>query len=240
MDSTIAPEISSLEAFLAELSSATSANVPTLQIIARAYNATHPSVDDPIKDLMRVLFALPTMAVEMPRGAVQKTAQKCLESLSNAFSTDALTGDWATFKRNYQRDIDISLATITIFHDVKFDAVAFSTKKADVAESIEKLEEAFHTSGMSHQSLSIVSAQIQLLKNSLTRFETTGVGPFRDSYFSILGRVVIEIHKDEKIDDQKRAELVKSFLAVAGVISTIGDIASLTGPVISGFLTGPK
>jgi len=240
MDSAVAPEISALEAFLEELSERPPEGVPALRVISSAYHSTHESAEDPLRDLMRTLFSLPAMLLEMPQGAFQKTAGKCLDALSEALSTEAMIGDWTSFKRSQQRNIDIALATITIFHDVKFDGPSFSAKKLDITESISQLKKAFFNSGMSHQSISVINAQIQLLENSVSRFETTGVGPFRDSYFSVLGRVVIEIHKDEAIDDAKRAELVKNFLSVAGAISTVGDIVSLTGPVIAGLLTGPK
>jgi hypothetical protein len=239
MDMLVAPEITALEAFLTALKNEKGTNAPALAVIGAVFRQTHPEAGDSLHDLMRVLFSLPTLVAEMPKGGYQTTAKKALEALNKAFSVEAMSLDWANYRAQYYGSIDVALATISNFHDVTFDSAGFIEKSPDLYAAIERLGEQFGKTEMSDASKSVLEAQLVLLRNSVGRFQATGVGPFRDSAYSILGRVVIQIHSDAKISADDRLKLVEDFLKVVSVVQTAGDLAKLVGPPIVKLLTGP-
>jgi len=190
-------------------------------------------------DLMRSLHSLEQLALELPNAGMRRIAEKTISGLLSAFSTQNLVRDANGFRVTMSKELHLASANLEIFHELKLDRDNLSNSLKDIDKSIDDLRDIFAKSDMSDASKSILSAQMELLKKSIDRFDKGTVGPFRDSAFSVIGRVVIQINGDEKLKSEDARKLVDDVLRLAGLIDAGSKVLTLVAPSIAGLLTGP-
>lgn len=197
------------------------------------------SAPNKLMDLMRSLHSLEQLALELPNAGMRRIAEKTISGLLSAFSTQNLVRDANGFRVTMSKELHLASANLEIFHELKLDRDNLSNSLKDIDKSIDDLRDIFAKSDMSDASKSILSAQMELLKKSIDRFDKGTVGPFRDSAFSVIGRVVIQINGDEKLKSEDARKLVDDVLRLAGLIDAGSKVLTLVAPSIAGLLTGP-
>ena len=235
MSTTVTPEVAALEQFLVQIDGAP--GTASMLSIVEGYWPT--SAPNKLMDLMRSLHSLEQLALELPNAGMRRIAEKTISGLLSAFSTQNLVRDANGFRVTMSKELHLASANLEIFHELKLDRDNLSNSLKDIDKSIDDLRDIFAKSDMSDASKSILSAQMELLKKSIDRFDKGTVGPFRDSAFSVIGRVVIQINGDEKLKSEDARKLVDDVLRLAGLIDAGSKVLTLVAPSIAGLLTGP-
>ncbi|WP_156449613.1 hypothetical protein [Caulobacter sp. CCH9-E1] len=236
MSTTVTPEVAALEQFLTQLTGIPS-STPMLTAIENYWPTSAPNK---LMDVMRSLHALEQITSELPTAGMRRIAEKTIAGLVVAFSTQNLLRDISGFRAAMSNEIHLATSNLELFHDLKIDRDNLINSAEEIDRSIDDLMELFAKSEMSDSSKSVISAQMELLKKSIDRFNKGTVGPFRDSAFSVIGRVVIQIHGDTKLKSEDARKLVDDVLRLAGLIDAGSKILTLAAPHIAGLLPPPS
>lgn len=232
MSTTVTPEVAALEQFLTQLTGIPS-STPMLSAIETYWPTSAPNK---LMDVMRSLNALEQIISELPNAGMRKIAEKTVAGLIVAFSPQNLLRDIAGFRSALSNEIHLAKSNLELFHDLQMDRDKLINSAEEIEKSIEDLIDVFAKSEMSDSSKSVILAQMELLKKSIDRFNKGTVGPFRDSAFSVIGRVVIQIHGDTKLKSEDARKLVDDVLRLAGLIDAGSKVLTLAAPHIAGLL----
>jgi hypothetical protein len=175
------------------------------------------------------------------RGA-QSIAISAVDAIEACFSSAALRGNLQQWYIANRENVANIKTTISIFDDIDFDYSKVAENSAEINEALggirgrlAKLE------GLSDASRTVLICQVDLIEKSFTRFQTHGVGAFRESVFSMYGRISVELKAapDEKVATGLK-EAADDLLRVAGLIETASSVLQLIGPAALKLLTGPS
>jgi hypothetical protein len=240
METKIAPEILNIEAWLETILARTS-KLPAILEISQAYaGVAQTSEEASFRELIRVVDSLPNLLGELPTDPSRKVATSVIERLNRLLDPKALGHEFGTWRNYHRANIDYIQSSIVIFHDLKFDSEIFLSKTPNLYEEIDKLRAKFASSDdISEPSKIVLRAQLDLLKKGVNRFQTSGVGAFRDSIFSIYGRITIQLEADKSISPAKKREIADDILRVWDIAQMGGDLLKLAGPAIAGYLAAP-
>lgn len=235
------PDIVSLARLFEELPSSPHSK-PAIVNIAYLYAAQNGmTADEAWWEIMRVVQCLPSISQELSKPGSVKVAEGMASSLCKVLSPDRLHLDTGTFISQNLSDIHFIRNVLPLFDDLKFDRNATLEKSGEILTEINRLKDKIGSSAtISDATKTVLNRQLDLLVKCLDRFNSGGVGPFRDSAFTIYGRIRIELEEAESSTDKTVAStargIIDDVIRIYGVIQVGGAIAHLTGPIISGFL----
>lgn len=236
MTTSTTPEISALAILLDGIRTWTEANQSTLNAIEYFWPS---SSNNKLIEFMTVLGSLERLVLELDSTPARRTAQKTVDTIVRVFTASNLTGTVNDFRKQHRTELHFIENTLDLLQDLSVDKEKFSSSIANIEEEIDQISAKFLKSSLSDASKSVLMAQLQLLKNSAKRFDGGQVGPFRDSAFSTIGRVVIQIRKDSNIPDADKREMIDDALRLYDVIEKGGNLLSLAAPFIAGYLMAP-
>lgn len=235
MASAPVPEIEALKVFVNQLQR----HQPNTHVLT-AMESLWPSPNgDHLIELMVVVDSLKRLAADLPAGPTQNMGVRTAQAVQRLFTSDRLVRNVGDFRTVAKSDLDIIEHSLEIFEHARSDVDGFKSNVDRLNVELDDLSEHFNKSDLSDASKSVLMAQIQLLKNSIVRFDAGSVMPFRDSAFSVIGRVVIEIQKDPKASPADKRKLIDDAMRLYGILDAAGNVLSLVAPVISGYLDAP-
>lgn len=236
MASAPVPEIEALKALIHGLQRQ-QPNAHVLNVMESLW----PSPDGHhLVDLMVVVDSLKRLAADLPTGPTQDMGVRTALAVQRLFTSDRLARNVGEFRAVAKSDLDIIEHSLGIFDHARSDVDGFKSNVEKLNVELDKLSVHFNKSDLSDASKSVLMAQIRLLKNSIERFDAGSVLPFRDSAYSVIGRVVIEIQKDTKASPADKRKLIDEAMRLYGILEAAGNILSLVAPVISGYLDAPS
>jgi|GEM_PF-2192843 len=191
--------------------------------------------------LYRALDHLPALiADKFPEKGRRAAALGVVEQLKDGFSPLKLARPYPEFGPRHGRALKRQLEVFPILEDLEFDTENLKAQTTTIVSEIEKMRlKVGNADDLSDASRTFLNAQLALMERAVLRFETTGVGPFRDSVLTAFGKIYLELSAaDSKSVVAK--ELIDNLLRLYGLLQAGGDILKLTGPVISGLLNGPS
>lgn len=237
MSATIIPEVEAVETFIKAIRAYPDPNHRMMTAIEATWPSTTPNK---LMEMMKVFSALEGFVAELPHSSVRRTAQRTIEGLTRSFTASSLAQTVDNFRNACDNELHLAENTLELLHDLTIDRDEFEKNIPDFESAIDSLCGQFGASSLSDASKSILTAQMQLLKNSVKRFSEGGVGPFRDSAFSIIGRVVIQIRNDPTLPSSEKRQMVDDALRLYDVVEKGGKVLSLAAPLVVALLTGPK
>ena len=190
--------------------------------------------------LYRTLDQLPEIVTEkFPEKGRRAAALGVVEQFKDHLSPLKLARPYPEYFSRHGRPLLKQLAIFPILEDIEFDSDGLAGQATSIISEIEKMRAKIDKANdLSDASRSFLGAQLVLLERAVLRFETTGVGPFRDSVFSSVGKIYIELAVANP-DSTSAKDLMDDFLRLYGLFQAGGDILKLTGPVIAGLLSAP-
>lgn len=237
------PELARIESLLNTIIGSAGATAPALEVFlgrchaefdnrstSTSYNSLQASISG-ISDIVREKFQEPGR---------RQVALNLIRILEEIFGVEAFQGTWADYQKRVRRDASSALNMMPLLQDLSFDSDRLLADRLSIIQQIEKLKSKIGIEeNISDPAKTVLLAQLRLLEQSLEKFETTGVGPFRQSIFTVFGRVVLELEREENLSTAGKRELVDDVLRVYGLMQAGGDLLKLGGPVISGLLAAP-
>lgn len=183
--------------------------------------------------LVAVIQNLSSLADEQfPEAGRKAAAYVGIGGLKGIFSPINLAIPFDQFLSNTDTDRRFLSATILLFDDVRFDSGALLSKATDIVSEIDALKEKIaKNDGLSHASKLIIGAQLTLIERSLLKVNSDGVGPFRDSVFTSIGRIYVELRGNNENDKIASRETLDDLLRIYGLLEAGGTLLSLGAPV---------
>lgn len=239
MESSTLPEIRAITQLITELRGYTNNAQPAVVIISNLFSSTKGvTPTEGFLELMRTVSHLPTLVADLPQGGPQRVGEKVVERIGRLFDPALLAVEVRAYVVKNEANFEYIEDSIHIFSDMGFDADAFAAKTADLYDHIEKMKTKFGgVETLSDASKTVLFAQLELLRNSVHRFQTSGVSAFRDSVFSIYGRVVIQLEADKSVSDVDKRGVIDDFLRFYDLSQAAGSLLKLGAPFIAGLLT---
>lgn len=199
------------------------------------------TTEDALYLLLRSLNDLPDLIVQQfPEGGRRKTALTVVDRLKAIFSPRLLAQSYENFLARTATDRAIASSAIALMEDINFDGESLLAKTVEVVEEVAKVREKILQSDcLSDASKIFLSAQFELIERSVLRFEVSGVGPFRDSIFTSIGKIFVELKGQGSDSKVVAKELIDDLLRIYGLLQVGGDLAKLTAPLVMMALPGP-
>ena len=192
-------------------------------------------------ELMRTIDGLERIIPDIHSAAARRLAERLIKRVQRLFSAENLVLETKTFLSQQRQQMEFVLENLELFDELKFDAASLPGAAPGLLAELEALKGRVAKSGeLADASRVLVLAQLDLMGRSINRFDRTGVGPFRDSLFSIYGRIVVELQGEDKNDKEAAREIVDDVLRVINLVQAAGGALALSGPVIAGLLAGPS
>lgn len=236
MSIAVTPEITALEKFIENLLAHGSGN----DIMVAAIQSCWPS-DAPNKllEFFQVLASLEGLAGELANPSMRRIALTTVNGLVESFSPSTMTRqvDWVRQRR--AKELHLAQTNLGLFHELTIDRDIFRAQRPEFEAAIDDLGRKFGASSMSDASKSVLGAQLLLLRNSISRFDGDTVGPFRDSAYTIIGRLVIQIHNDQRAATDDKKEMIDDVLRVYDVIEKGSKVLTLGAAAAVLLLKGP-
>ncbi|WP_454715279.1 hypothetical protein [Caulobacter segnis] len=171
--------------------------------------------------------------------AIAETAVSAIEECFSSISLQSNIEDWMSLTGSHRA---ILRATVSIFEDIDFDPTKVAENAPEISEVLGGVKvRLIALEGLSDASRTILMCQVDLIEKSLLRFQTHGVTAFRESVFSMYGRVSVELtaSKDDKVKGSLK-ETADDLLRVAGLIETASAVFQLVAPAALKLLAGPS
>lgn len=214
-----------------------------MNVVMGAYGKI-ASIDDEYEAFLsfyKVLGSLPSIVEEkFPEKGRRAAALHIVEKMKDAFSPFKLSMGYSDFRGSYINSIRGIIFLMPILEDICFDASALVSNTDNIISEIDNIRKKVGiSSDISDATRFFVDGQLILLERALLKFQSGGVGPFRDCVFTSIGKVYIELQSaDSKSSSVK--EIMDGVLRIYGLMQVGGDILKLSGPVISGLLAAPS
>lgn len=233
------PEVVLIFDFCENILSASGNNAPALATVSSTYTSISGDAAG-LFGLFRLIDGLEKLPPDLSGAGVRVVAENLCKRLREVLRDEHLVRSFADYKVISKASYEFVIETISIFDEMKFDPVALVGENLHIQEEISKLQGRIYNSAeISDASKTVLAAQLELLRRSLERFSTVGVGPFRETVFSIFGKVVIQLEGDAGSNADAKRKVIDDFLRVCNLIQIGGGLVKLGGPIVAGLLTGP-
>lgn len=229
------PEVAAFEQFMSAIETAP----PGLMVLAAIETHWPVASSNKVMDLMQTIGALRQLASDLPNDAMRPLGEQTADALAEIFSPDVLGREMNHLRDLKRGPIYFVNHSLKIFRGMTVDREALAASREQIEEAVDGLLNSIAKSDLSGASQSVLAAQLQLLKQTLERFESGKVGTFRATAYSIIGRVVVEIKNDKKIKTEDARSLIDDVLRVADIIDLGGRVLSLAAPIALLQLSGP-
>lgn len=177
---------------------------------------------------------------QFQQGGRQQAALAIIQKLRSIFSPKNLDHSFENFLAATAVDRNVVLTMLPLLEDIRFDEAALNAKANDIVSEIEAFRsKLMMNGGLSHASKVVVDAQISLMERSILKFSETGVGRFRDSIFSSVGRIVIELQTNAGNEKIAVRTTLDDVLRIYGLMEAGGNLITLAAPTAIKLLTGP-
>jgi len=238
MEQKRVPEIEAITKLLADLRASGNSQQAAIATISTLFAGDRLSPADGFLELMRLVNYLPTLVADLPRGGPQRVGAKVAERVRHLVDPELLVLELRTYMSRVGHHIEFIEDTIYIFDEMTLDTAALSAKTADLYELIDEMKGKFaKVNSLSDASKSVLLSQLELLRSSVSRFQTSGVGPFRESIFSIYGRIVMELKADKGVTEADKKEIIDDIIRFYDMSQIAGSLLKLGAPFIAGYLT---
>jgi hypothetical protein len=238
MEAKTLPEVESITALITGLRHNGESQQPAIALISTLFAGDKASPADGLLELIRVVNYLPALVADLPPGGPQRVGANVAERIKRLVDPETLGMETRAYVKRNLSNFEFIEDTIHIFHDMHFDGEAFIAKTADLYSFIDEMKGKFGLSeSLSDASKTVLFAQLDLLRSSVHRFQTSGVGPFRDSVFSIYGRIVLELNADKTVTETDKRQIIDEFLRFYDLSQAVGSLLKLGAPFIAGYLT---
>jgi hypothetical protein len=199
---------------------------------------------DPVEASFALFQLIDTICVfiegDIASSKNQRAGRRLKERILGLFSTDMLASNYAEFQNSQKHNINTIIDLMSFLDHLEFDALKFLESKPDIDEVLNKLEASAAGSGdFSDSQRKLILAQVALIKRSLARFSVDGLGPFRESIFTSIGRLSIELRTSDKGQASAIKSAIDDLLRAKDIAEMAGGALQLTGPFVAGLLTGP-
>lgn len=238
------PEISYLKQLLVKLPDVigpTNAKRAAAPIIAAEYAALSGAQDQfaGLSGLLGSIERLPNIITEQfDQDGRKQAAIAIVERIRNVFCPKNLALPAETFMSSTSLDQGIILSMLPLLEDIQFDSAALTAKTQDIFEEITAFRDKVgKVEGLSHASRVVIDAQMLAMERSLVRFTETGVGTFRESIFSSVGRIVVELQTNKNNEKLAIRETMDDVLRIYGLFEVGGNLLTLAAPVAVKLLT---
>lgn len=170
--------------------------------------------------------------------AIAESAVEAIESCFSSLSLQAGSDDWHSQTATQRA---ILRATVSIFEDIDFDPTKVAENATEISEVLGGVKGRLAgLEGISDASRTILMCQVDLIERSLLRFQTHGVIAFRESVFTMYGRVSVELEaSSDKAVKASLKETADDLLRVAGLIETASSVFQLVAPAALKLLSAP-
>ena len=183
----------------------------------------------------------PLIEEQFSEAGRKSAAISVVDRLKTIFSPKNLSLNCESFLSSTQVDRLFVQAILPLLEDIRFDSSSLSASTTDIVQEINDFRVKIHKSdGLSHASKLVVDAQLSLMERSLLRFSETGVGPFRISVMSSMGRIFVELQRNPENSKSAVKDVIDDVLRVYGLLEAGGNLLTLAAPVAVKLLTGPN
>jgi len=170
----------------------------------------------------------------------QRAGRRLKERILELFSSDMLVSNYAEYQKSQKHNISTLVDLMSFLDHLEFDAKKFTEARPEIESVLSKLEAAAAGNGdLSDAQRKLVLAQVALIKRSLARFSVDGLGPFRDSIFTSIGQLTIELRSSDKGQASAIRSAIDDLMRAKDLAEMAGGALRLTGPYIAGLITGP-
>lgn len=235
------PEVRFIEGFLVGIQKSPSSGAAFSAIIGIAASASPGESREALFALIQAIDTLDRLCEErFERHHEKAMAQTVVRSLRSMLEPKHLNKSFDAFRQEHHASVHTALAILPLLGTLRYDADALLGHRDEIVSQVDALRaKVLSDDVLPDAAKHVIAAQLHLVNRSILRFETSGIGPFRDSLFCTIGRIEVVL-KGETAEVRHRGnELADEVLRIYGLAQLAGDIASLAGPVIAGLLTGP-
>lgn len=199
------------------------------------------SQEDALYFLVKSINELPELIdQQFPEGGRKKVALNVVERLRAVFSPKMLSHIYENFLTRTNTDRVVVLSGISLLEDIQFDSSALLTHSVEIISEIGKIREKIMSSeSLGHSSKLVLNAQFELMERAVLRFETSGVGPFRDAIFTSVGKVFIELQGQSGEAKVISRAILDDLLRLYDLLKMGGDLVRLAAPPVLAALSAP-
>lgn len=235
------PEIQTIQLFLISLKQSAGSNQSALTTISDIWASMfQTNRTTGMLEFVRLVQSLPSLVAEIPSKGQRRVAEKLVGRIEKLLDPTALATDMKSYIGRQASNIEFIEESLPLFEDLTYESDSLIAKLPDIYAAIEGMKSKFGQSpDVSDASKIMLIAQLDLLTNSVHRFQNSGIGAFRDSIFTIYGRITIQLESDENTSAEQKREIADDILRIYGVVQLGGDLLKLCGPVIAGLLAAP-
>lgn len=238
MEAKPLPELQWLAALTRDLLGSSS-GAPAMIVVSTKYAAiteTTPAIA--FQELYRAILSLPALIAEMPPGGTRTVASKVVERFQELLDPETLSLDFNAYVKKHRTGLIFIDGAIAVLEDFRYDGSAFLASEVDLYAALAAMKDRFGAAeSLSDASKTVLNGQLDLLAACVQRFQTSGVGPFRASVFSVYGRIKFELENDSKLRADDKKAILDDLLRWYDLAEAGGSLLRLGGTVISGLLT---
>ena len=170
-----------------------------------------------------------------------RAGERLKARILDLLAPEMLSKQYADYQNVQHQNAQAILDLMSFLDHLEFDSEKFSLSKVEIEDELAKVEsEAAASANLSNSQQKLVLAQVALIRRALARFSVDGLGPFRDSIFTSIGRLTIELKSADGDQAAAVRGVIDDLLRVKDIAEIAGGALKLTGPFIAGLLTGPS
>lgn len=246
MSSNPLPEVATLIEIVSRIRMLESANAqvqqrPALGYVASIYaEVADDSVDNLFFGISEIIEALEQILPTISPPTVRQVASGVLSKIRLLFSPRALQLQSGQYWSIVTADITFVEGTIGLFLGTGFDIGPVLDRQVEIASELENLRGHIGKSDEVSDSIkTVLLAQVDLIEKSMARLKSAGVGPFKESVYSLFGRVSIEIANPKTAGSGDLRKVADDLLRIVGLIEAGGKLLQLSGIDPLKMLGGP-
>jgi hypothetical protein len=192
-------------------------------------------------ELVRLVNALEGVAVDLPEGGTRDVGNHVVDAIKALLDPQTLGEEFRQYRKRHAVDLEFVSRSLPLFRDLSYDGGALAASNSEIYAAIDAMKSKLGSyDGLSDASKTVLSAQLDLLAKSVHRFQTSGVGPFRDAVFSIYGKIRLQLDNDSDTSKDVKREVADDILRIYGLLQIGGGLLKLGGPVVAGLLGAPN
>lgn len=190
-------------------------------------------------ELMQLVCSLRSLIPDFPATGQRRVAERTIDRIERLFDPEPLSWNIKTFRNHFSSAIEQIKDNLPLFDDIGYDE-SISLTHIELIKHIANLRSKIASSEfISTETKSLILAQMDLLASSVNRFNTMGIGPFRDAVFLAYGKISIQLESDkESRADEKRA-IMDDIRQLHGLAEGNGNLRRLGTSTPVPRLSGP-
>jgi|GEM_PF-2975737 len=242
MSDSLPIEIKSLTSILERMLQPSAAAMPTVSMISRFMQesaGTNEAESIPtFFNHLRVVDGL--IQEHMVSPGTRRSGERLRARLVKLFAGDNLGEKYNAFQPSQSHNIQAILDLISMLDVVQFNNDGLIERREEIGSSIDELlADVAESSELTEATKRIVVAQIDLIRRTLDRFETSGVVPFRESIYCSIGRLTIELKDLDENEGGRIRKVIDDIVRIKDMAEIAGGTLRLAGPFIAGYLSAP-